>query len=472
MDKKINFKKQKIFFVYPPTHVNNRCGNCMLPNTQTIFNSPLLPFDMMSLSSIAKKRGYETKFSDYSINNESIYDFLRDLRVFKPDFLVLNVSAQKLEEDLSLLTQAEDLLEDIVVIAKGAVFDFNSYSIMQKYPQIDIALKEENEKAFDEIIRYNDLKEIQGITYQINNKIVSTPNRPTENNIDYLPVLDRDLINNSLYIRPDTKKCQTAIVVSKGCGENCLSCFSSSMDEKIVRYKSSELVIKEIKECIEKYSIRDFVFIADFFNFDNNWVQKLCRQIIENNLKINFSTNIKTDTLDSKTLNLMRKAGCYMVSLNIKSASQDKLNKTNKKIAEQKTKEAIKKLNEAKIQIFARYAVGFPCETKETLDETYKFAKELNTQYAVFYSEVALKGTKYYDLIAKSRLSKINHQNPYIFSTINSYALTAQEIFAQVRKFNRDYYLRPDYILKMAMNINSFTKLRSYCDAVATFAKK
>ena len=189
----------------------NREDRCQQPTSNTLVIPPLAPVDMMSLSAVAKKRGYETIFKDYALKNETIYDFLRDLRVEKPDFIVINIASTTLESDLSILTQAQDMLDDIVVIVKGAIFNFNSYALLQKYPQIDIALRGEIEPAFDEIIQYKDFKSIKGITYQINNKIVSNPDRELSDDLDYLPFLDRDLINNNIYVRPDTKKPQTII---------------------------------------------------------------------------------------------------------------------------------------------------------------------------------------------------------------------------------------------------------------------
>lgn len=465
-------KKQKIFFIYPPSPIMNREDRCQQPTGDLLIIPPLPPVDMMSLSAIAKKYGYETKFKDYSLKNENVYDFLRDIRVFKPDFLVVNVASTFLEEDLSILTQARDLLEDTVVIVKGAIFNFNSYSIMQQYPEIDITLRGEIEPAFEEIIQYNDFKDIKGITYQINNKITSTPDRELSKNLDYLPFLDRDLIDNNFYTRPDTKKPQTIIRVSKGCPNHCFFCLATPLNGKKVRYRSVDLVIDEIKECIEKYNIRDFIFWSDIFNQDSLWVQRLCRMIIENNLKINFSANTRVDTLNEQTLALLKKAGCNLLSMGIESASQEILDKMGKKITVEQIKNAVSLIKKYKIQIYAYYVLGLPWETKETIEQTYKLAKELNTEFASFYTAAALQGTKFYDYAIKNRLGEINYEKPYYFPSVKSYALSADEIYEYNKKFNKEYYLRPRYILKMACSINSITKFKSYYDTFIRLVKK
>jgi len=461
-------KKQKILFVYPPAPIMNREDRCQQPTSELVVIPPLPPIDMMSLSAVAKKRGYETYFRDYSLKNETVYDFIRDLRIYEPDFLVINVASTTLEKDLSILSTARDLLDDTVVIAKGAIFNFSSYSIMQKNPEIDVALRGEIEEAFDEIIQYKNFKDIKGITYQINNKIISTPDRELKENLNHLPILDRTLIDNNFYQRPDTKKPQTIIRVSKGCPNHCFFCLASPLNGKTVRYRDPELILKEIKECVSLYNIHDFIFWSDIFNLDKIWVQKLCRLIIDSNLKINFSTNTRVDTVDWETLCLMKKAGCSLLSMGIESGSQELLDKMGKKITLEQIKNTVSMVNKAGIQIYAYYVIGLPWETKETLKETFNFAKKLNTQYASFYTATALKGTKFFDYINKNRLGEINYEKPYIFPSVKSYELTNQEIYEYNKKFNKEYYLRPAYFLKMAKEINSLTKFKTYYD---TFIK-
>lgn len=464
-------KRQKIFFVYPPAPIMNREDRCQQPTSELVVIPPLPPVDMMSLSAIAKKRGYETYFKDYSLKNETVYDFLRDLRIYKPDFLVINVASTTLEKDLSILTTARDLLDDIVVIVKGAIFNFNSYAIMQKYPEIDVALRGEIEEPFDEIIQYNNFCDIKGITYQINNKIISTADRKLSDNLDHLPILDRSLIDNNIYQRPDTKKPQTIIKVSKGCPHHCFFCLASPLNGKIVRYKDPELILEEIKECVSLYNIKDFIFWSDIFNLNKDWVQRLCRLIIESGLKINFSANTRVDTVDYESLVLMKKAGCNLLSMGIESGSQKILDKMGKKITLEQVQKSVSLVHRAGIQTYAYYVLGLPWETKETLKETFNFAKKLNTHYASFYTATALMGTKFYDYVNKNRLGEISYEKPYIFPSVKSYELSSQEIYEANKKFNKEYYLRPAYILKMALNINSLTKFKSYYDTFIRLLK-
>ena len=81
-------------------------------------------------------------------------------------------------------------------------------------------------------------------------------------------------------------------------------------------------------------------------------------------------------------------------------------------------------------------------------------------------------GTKFYEYVNKNRLGDISYEKPYVFPSVRSYELTSQEIYSYNKKFNKEYYLRPRYILKMAQEINSITKFKTYYDTFIKLLKK
>ena len=98
-----------------------------------------------------------------------------------------------------------------------------------------------------------------GITYRVQNasksdedtvEILSTENRPFNNELDKLPYPARDLIDNNLYTRPDTGEIQGVIKVSRGCPFHCFFCLATPVSGAKVRYRSPENILGEIKECL------------------------------------------------------------------------------------------------------------------------------------------------------------------------------------------------------------------------------
>jgi radical SAM superfamily enzyme len=60
----------------------------------------------------------------------------------------------------------------------------------------------------------------------------------------------------------------------------------------------------------------------------------------------------------------------------VDARAREILDKIGKAITIEQIKNAVKLLNQAKIRIYAYYVIGLPWETKETIEQTYKLAKD------------------------------------------------------------------------------------------------
>ena len=459
-------KNNKVYLIYPPSPVMNREDRCQQPTDDLIVIPPLPPTDLLYLASIARQKGFEPIVRDYSFFGENLEKLEHDLLEIEPRYIVVNVATPTLENDLSALRLAKELFSDeIITIAKGAHFSFLAKETMTEHDFIDIAMCSECELTFADLLGGNDLQSIKGICYRQDVEVILNPPRPFNDNLDELPYPARDLIDNSLYIRPDNGKTQAVIKVSRGCPYHCFFCLATPLNGRIVRKRSPENIVGEIRECVEKYGIKNFIFWSDIFNLDKDWTRDLCNKIIESKLKITFSTNTRADSADIETIRLMKKAGCRLVSIGIESGSQEMLDKMGKKITLAQVRNTVNAFKKAGIQIYAYYVVGLPWETKETINETLEFAKSLNTEYVSFYTACALVGTRFYDYVENNSLGELNYDRPYYYPSVKTHNLSVDEVFELHKKLVKSYYLRPRYILKMIFNIRSFAQLKNYFKA-------
>ncbi len=466
-------KNKKIYLIYPPSPVMNREDRCQQPTDDLIVIPPLPPTDLLYLASIARQKGFEPIVRDYSFFGEDFEKFEADLVAMQPEYILVNAATPTLENDLRALNIAKDLFGDsIVTIAKGAHFSFLAKETMQTHDFIDIALCSECELTFGEILNGLHLSEINGICYRDDVEIIETQKRPFNDNLDLLPYPARDLIDNSLYIRPDNGQKQAVIKVSRGCPYHCFFCLATPLNGRVVRKRSPENIIGEIKECVEKYDIKNFIFWSDIFNLDKDWVRELCLKIIESKLKITFSTNTRADSADIETIKLMKKAGCRLVSIGIESGSQYMLDKMGKKITLNQVKKTVKSFKKYGIQIYAYYVIGLPWETRETVEQTLDFAKSLNTEYVSFYTAAALVGTRFYDYVENNSLGELNYDKPYYYPSVRTHSLSMQDIFELHKQLVRRYYLRPSYIFKMLLSIRSFVQFKNYFKAGLRILKR
>jgi anaerobic magnesium-protoporphyrin IX monomethyl ester cyclase len=111
---------------------------------------------------------------------------------------------------------------------------------------------------------------------------------------------------------------------------------------------------------------------------------QFCEELIERDLPVLWGINTRvTDILrDEKLLPMFRKAGLIHVSLGTEAAAQLKLDRFNKETTIAQNKKAIALLREAGIVTEAQFIVGLENETAETLEETYRMARDWNPDMA------------------------------------------------------------------------------------------
>ena len=452
--------KKRILLIYPPSPVLNREDRCQQPTKELIVIPPLPPADLMYLAAVAEKQGFEAKIADYSQSG----DYEADLREFKPDYLVVNIATPTLEHDLDAVKKAKEICPNITTVAKGAAFLTLGEKIVSEHNELDFGILGEAENTLKDILDNKPKNNILGIYYKENDEVKFTGKRPFIEDLDSLPFPARHLVNNNIYRRPDNNKVQATIKVSRGCPFNCFFCLATPVSGAKVRRRSPENIVAEIRECVEKYNIKNFLFWSDIFNIDKDWTMKLCQAIIDSGLKITWSANTRADTADYEMAKMMYKSGCRLVSIGVESGSQYMLEKMGKKITLNDVRRTVKVFKKAKIRIYNYFVIGLPWETEETVEETIKFAIELNSDFISFYTATPLPGSRFYDYALEHNLfdKETSFENAYYYPAVNTHNLTRERVFELHKAAVKRFYLRPLYILKMLLRIRSFEEVKNY----------
>lgn len=452
--------KKRILLIYPPSPVLNREDRCQQPTKDLIVIPPLPPTDLMYLAAVAEKAGLEAKINDYSQNG----DYEADLKEFNPDYLVVNIATPTLEHDLDAVKKAKEICPNVITIAKGAAFLTLAERIIKEHNELDFGILGEAENTLKEILEGKPKAEILGLYYKENDDVKFTGNRPFIEDLDSLPFPARHLVDNNIYRRPDNNKVQATIKVSRGCPFHCFFCLATPVSGAKVRRRSPENIVAEIKECVEKYNIKNFLFWSDIFNIDKEWTMKLCQAIIDSGLKITWSANTRADTADLEMAEMMYKSGCRLVSIGVESGSQYMLEKMGKKITLNDVRRTVKVFKKAKIRIYNYFVIGLPWETEETVEETIKFAIELNSDFISFYTATPLPGSRFYDYALEHNLfdKETSFENAYYYPAVNTHNLSRERVFELHKSAIKRFYLRPLYILKMLSRIRSFAEIKNY----------
>lgn len=456
----------KVFFIYPPSVVMNRESRCQQPVKELMVIPPLPPTDLMYLAAIAQKTGLGCKIKDYSIKNENLSDLEKDIKDFQPDYLLVNIATPTLESDLNACEIAKKVNPNIITIVIGAYFLTSNTEVLEKYPYIDLIIRGESEYTFKEITEEKPYENILGLTYRENGIPKNNEPRPFIENLDELPFPARDLVDNNIFKRPDNNKVQAVIKVARGCPFHCFFCLATPVSGAKLRLRTPQNIVAEIKECIEKYNIKDFIFWSDIFNLKRDWVVDLCNEIIASGLKITWSSNTRADTADLELAQLMYKAGCKLVSIGIESGSQEILDKMGKKITLNQAKETVKIFKKAGMKIYNYFVIGLPWEEEKHIEETIKFAVELDSDFVSFYTATVLPGSRFYDYVLENGLGDLSdkdtYKSAYYFPSVPTHYVSKERIVDLHKKAMKSFYLRPSYVFKRLIGVRSFAELKNY----------
>ena len=294
--------------------------------------------------------------------------------------------------------------------------------------------------------------------------------------LDALPFPARDLVNNSLYCPPPSKRVSlgpnTIISTSRGCPHNCGFCGSRSVWGRRVRFRSPESVVGEIQECIGKYGITSINFTDEFFTARKDRVLRICQLMREKGVVIPWVCSARAERLDYETLKAMKESGCHEISFGIESGNPEILSRIDKKLDLNEALQVVRTAQRVGITTHASYILGYLGESVETMKQTIYFAKRLNTDVAAFFIASPLPGSRLYnEALEKGYVrSDATWQDYSPLSNTESVmtlpGLPIETIRYWHRKALKSYYIRPDYILARLTRIRHWYEIRNMLKGV------
>jgi anaerobic magnesium-protoporphyrin IX monomethyl ester cyclase len=184
------------------------------------------------------------------------------------------------------------------------------------------------------------------------------------------------------------------------------------------------------------------------------------RKIIDAKLGISiaFPNGIRVETVDEELLDLMKRAGVYLISLGIESGSDRILQLMNKKLKVAATEEKVNLIHRAGLDIAGFFVIGFPGDTKEDIKKTIDFSLRLPLIRANYFDFLPLPGTPiYHELQEKGELARIDWKHFHFMTAPYAPAgMTRKELRRYQRRAFIRFYLRPVILARNILQIRSF----------------
>ena len=333
--------------------------------------------------------------------------------------------------------------EPVDFICRGECF----YTV----PKLVDALKSNGEKY-----------DISGLWYRRGDQIISNGWGKLIEDIDELPLAAWDLLPMQLYRAHnwhcfqhlDKRQPYAVIYTSLGCPYNCTYCNIRALynGKPGIRFRSPQKVVEEIDLLVRQYNVKNIKILDELFVLKKSRVQEFCDLIIERGYDLNIWAYARVDTVNENVLKKMKQAGINWIAYGIESGSKVVRDGVHKgKFAQDAITKAIEMTKKAGIYIIGNYMFGLPDDDLATMQATLDLAKELNCEYANFYSTMAYPGSQLYEASIEEGIEMPDNWIGFSQLSKETFPLSTKYISnVKVLRFRdqafQEYFSNPQYL--------------------------
>ena len=394
------------------------------------------------------------------------YDAIEErIRAYKPDLVGISAYTLTLLDTIEIAHRVKLVnTETFVVIGGPHAFIYPDQTAM--LPYIDAVVPGEGEEVMTDIVKNivnkSSLKDIPGLYFKDKGELVFTSIRSPIRDLDHLPFPARKLLPIHAYkFVADLSRSSTLMISSRGCRFKCTFC---DIPFRSIRSRSPRNVAMEISECFEM-GYKDINFYDDNFNFSEERVGDICKEIINRDIPVRFSIRARVDKINPPMLHLLYRAGCRRISFGIEAGDDETLKYLKKGITIDMVRKAIKLTKDAGIEVSASFILAIPSRPKEISLRTINFAIELDPDYAIFVPMILLPATNIYTEALNSNaierdfyLDFAKHPIPMPNKAYWENPLSYEEAQSLTKLAHKRFYLRPTYMWKQLRKVSSLTE--------------
>lgn len=438
------------------------------------------PYWLCYAAGVCMKRGYEAEVVDAITRKWTTEETIKEVKKRAPEYLMAEITTSTCFEDYKVLEEIKKACPNTKIVIGGTHATALSDQVMKECAAIDIVVRQEYDFLFPDLVAAGEnYQNLDGITYRNGAEIVHNPDRAWTEDLDEVPFVStvyEKFLDVNDYFYAFAQKPMIQIFSSRGCPYRCNFCsYPETMSGRNLRKRSVENFVDELEYIHTKMPYIKEIFIEDdTFTADKTRVVAICEEIIRRNLNIVWSCNTRAD-LSYEVMEKMKKAGCRLLVVGYESGNQNVLNETKKGIKLEQSLEFAKNTKKLKIKVFGCFMIGLKGDNRETIEETFRFAKKLYPDMVFFQQAVPFPGTGFYEwakaegYLITEDYSKWLNKDGYLDCLVNYPYADAKEIEKIRDNLMSRYYFSFTYIVKTFLRNLTWTEFKRVMKAGTTY---
>lgn len=366
------------------------------------------------------------------------------------DLAVLHTSTPSFAADIRVIEALKEANPRLKAGFIGAKVAVEPEASLARSNAVDFVAGNEFDFTIKEVAEGRDWHRIAGLSYRDSGGVIRhNPPRAMLVNMDELPfvtpVYKRDLIVEKYFIGY-LQHPYISLYTGRGCKSRCTFClWPQTVGGHRYRTRSVGHVVEEIRWAQAAFpQVKEFFFDDDTFTDDRPRSEAIAREL--GRLGVTWSCNAKAN-VPRETLKVMRDNGLRLLLVGYESGNQQILHNIRKGMRVDVARRFTKDCHELGITIHGTFILGLPGESKETIEETIRFATEINPHTIQVSLAAPYPGTELYrqaidhGWLDQEHADLVDAHGVQI-APLHYPHLSHTEIFQSVEDFYRRFYLR------------------------------
>ncbi|MDD5005790.1 MAG: radical SAM protein [Candidatus Omnitrophica bacterium] len=439
----------KVLLIQPPVSFKEKVS-AKIPDCPNL--------GLLYLASSLIKEGFFVKYLDASNNNLSLDKIIHIIKEQNFDVIGITAMTQNIKGAVQLARFLKEGGCKNIVLGGPHISADNT--LIERFPYFDVGIGGEAELTFPEVAK--DLISGKGIRGFIKGQ--------TPLDLDRLPFPARNIIDYKTYFKRGSWA--SAVFATRGCPYHCNFCSIPAIDKR-VRFRSPQLIVEEIKECVKLTGRKAIIFCDDALTIDKKFVYSLCEHIMRLPFRIIWEAQSRINYVDKPLLKTMKRAGCQKLLFGIESGNERIRNQIiGKGITDKQIIEATALCWQAGIEPDHYLMIGQPTETKKEILDTVDCSLRFEPNIIGVFLVMPLPGAPLFEqaiqegIIDKDVIDKfINGSYGEGYEGCWPYYVPrglTQDYLIEMRDLTyRKFYLRPSYILnRIRRDFTSWVKIK------------
>jgi hopanoid biosynthesis associated radical SAM protein HpnJ len=379
------------------------------------------------------------------------------------DLVVLHTSTPSFASDVKTVRALKAANPNLKIGMIGAKVAVDAAGSLAACEELDFVARNEFDFTIKEVADGRDFGSITGLSYRgRDGRIVHNTDRAILHNMDELPfvspVYKRDLEIENYFIGY-LRHPYLSFYTGRGCKSRCTFClWPQTVGGHNYRTRSVGHVIDELKWAMKAFpQVKEVFFDDDTLTDDLPRVEELAREI--GKLGIVWACNAKGN-VPRKTLEVLANNGCRLFVVGYETGNQQILYNIKKGMLVDVARKFTKDCHELGIKIHGTFILGLPGESKETIQETIRFAKDVNPHTIQISLAAPYPGTFLYKQAKENGWFDTNNadlvdDNGIQIAPLHYPHLSHSEIFNSVEEFYKAFYFRAP---KIAAIVNEMVR--------------